>query len=83
MLSVDCISVHPNNLCVYQCLLNDDGTSRHIGRSDLRKDLKINRNKLSIQSSKKMSKAITYMAHTAENKSVKILKSKALLSCSV
>ena len=70
MLKEDLITIHPNSLAIYSKYYTDSGELYSSGRSEFHKMKKINSNKLSVPAIKKLTKAITYMAHITPEKSM-------------
>lgn len=68
MLIIPTLTIHPNNLTMYSEYYSDDGTRSSRGNSMIHQKKVHNISKLSHQSKKKLSKAITYMAHVSPNK---------------
>ena len=70
MLRASTCTVHPDSLIVSSVLLTDNGLPYTRKSNLLPSKKKININKLSVQSVRKVKKAITYMAHLAPEKKV-------------
>lgn len=70
MLVVPTIRLHPNSAILLSEYYSDDGTKLSHGNSGIHGRKQINSTKLSLQARKKMTRAITYMAHLAEEKKV-------------
>lgn len=68
MLKEDLIKIHPSSLVLYSRYYTDNGESYSSGNNTLDKIKQINSNKLSISSTKKLTRAITYMAHVVPDK---------------
>jgi len=71
MISVPTITVHPDSILLSSQIYTDSGELYRGGRMDIRSKRIVNRNKLSIQSKKKLAKSITYMCHLAPIKKIK------------
>jgi hypothetical protein len=68
MLKEDIVKIHPSSLVLFSRYYSDNGESYSHGNSTLHKLKKINSNQLSISSTKKLTRAITYMAHVVPDK---------------
>lgn len=68
MLKEDLIKIHPSSLILYSNYYSDNGESYSRGNTQLHKKKQINSNQLSQSSIKKLTKALTYMAHVVPDK---------------
>lgn len=70
MIKVDTIRLHPNSAVLLSEYYSDDGNGLSRGNSSIHSRKQINSTKLSSQSRKKMTRAITYMAHISPDKKI-------------
>lgn len=68
MIVMPVIRVHPNSAIIMNEYYSDDGNSMSRGNSAIHNFKRINSNKLSVQSKRKMTRAINYMAHISPDK---------------
>lgn len=71
MVSVPCIRIHPNNVCLYSQLYTESGELYIGGREGIKSERFTNCHRLSVQSKKKLNRAITYMCHLSKPQKIK------------
>lgn len=71
MIATPVIKIHPNNVCIYQQIYTDNGELYRGGNPGIRAKKIVNCHRLSVNSKKKLNRAIIYMCHLAVPKKVK------------